>query len=73
MMLILPTCLLLIVVLRRAPFEKDISSAEFQINQHTTENQAFPRVAMDGAGGFVVVWDSSSSGGFYRNIFTNSN
>jgi hypothetical protein len=31
---------------------------EFQINVYTTSFQDVPAVAMDGAGGFVVVWDS---------------
>jgi hypothetical protein len=31
---------------------------EFRVNTFTTSEQSFPRVAMDGAGDFVVVWGS---------------
>ena len=31
---------------------------EFRVNTYTTGDQAFPAVASDGAGGFVVVWQS---------------
>ena len=35
-------------------------SAEFQVNQYTTGNQYSPRIAMDPAGEFIVVWTSAS-------------
>ena len=31
---------------------------EFQVNTYTTDDQGLPRVAVDGAGNFVVVWES---------------
>jgi len=37
--------------------------AEFQVNTYTTFNQGFPGVAADGAGGFVVVWQSGDFSG----------
>jgi hypothetical protein len=33
-------------------------SAEFQVNQYTTGNQYSPRIAMNPAGDFIVVWTS---------------
>ena len=36
---------------------------QFQVNTYTTEFQAFPGVARDGAGGFMVVWFSDFSAG----------
>lgn len=36
---------------------------DFQVNTYTTGGQYFPRVSMDSAGGFVVVWWSEGSGG----------
>ena len=38
------------------------ADAEFQVNSYTTDAQSNPAVASDGAGGFVVVWES---GGYY--------
>src|SRR5580765_4437576 len=35
--------------------------AEFQVNSYTTGDQRYPRVAMDTAGDFVVVWSGESS------------
>jgi hypothetical protein len=37
--------------------------AEFQVNTYTTSYQRFPAVGPDGAGGFVVVWESTGSSG----------
>jgi len=37
--------------------------AEFQVNAYTTGGQGTPGVGADGAGGFVVVWDSMGSDG----------
>ncbi len=39
------------------------AGAEFQINSYTTSAQAFPSVAMDAGGDFVVAWRSYGSGG----------
>jgi len=36
---------------------------EFQVNTYTTSNQEDAAVGADGAGGFVVVWESDGSGG----------
>lgn len=36
---------------------------QFQVNSYTTDEQRFPEVAMDADGDFVVVWQSSGSGG----------
>jgi hypothetical protein len=36
---------------------------QFQVNTYTTQDQAFPGVGSDGAGGFVVVWFSDGSAG----------
>jgi hypothetical protein len=36
---------------------------EFQLNTYTTGTQRLPELAADGAGGFIVVWDSSGSDG----------
>src|SRR5437773_6085118 len=36
---------------------------EFQVNTYTTDNQFSPAVTGDGAGNFVVVWDSLGSAG----------
>lgn len=37
--------------------------SEFQVNTYTTHHQELPNVASDGAGGFVVVWQSNESDG----------
>lgn len=36
---------------------------EFQVNTYTTGNQSLPDVGTDGAGEFVVVWESAGSSG----------
>ena len=36
---------------------------EFQVNTYTTDDQVSPAVAPDGAGGFVVVWNSDGGSG----------
>ncbi len=36
---------------------------EFEVNTYTTSDQSAPAVAVDAAGGFVVVWSSSGSSG----------
>jgi hypothetical protein len=42
---------------------------EFQINTFTTDNQASPTVAADGAGRFVVVWNSNLQDGSTSGVF----
>ena len=37
--------------------------AQFQVNTYTTAAQRYPSVAVDGAGNFVVVWQSLGSNG----------
>ena len=38
---------------------------EFQVNFYTAYGQNEPSVAIDAAGGFVVVWDSAQDGSYY--------
>jgi hypothetical protein len=47
----------------------DACGVEFQVNTHWTDDQAEPRVAMDEAGNFVVVWDSLNQDGNFRGIY----
>jgi hypothetical protein len=35
---------------------------EFQVNTYTTNSQGYPRIATDGSGHFVVVWEGSGDG-----------
>ena len=42
---------------------------EFRVNAFTTGGQGKPAVAMDPAGGFVVVWDSSQQDGALSGVF----
>ncbi|NQT04126.1 MAG: hypothetical protein HQ580_19020 [Planctomycetes bacterium] len=46
-----------------------ICRAEFQVNTHTTNKQENPAIAMDGAGNFVVVWNSYLQDGGSNGIF----
>ncbi|MBC8473021.1 MAG: hypothetical protein H8D56_26465 [Planctomycetes bacterium] len=55
-----------------------ICRAEFQVNTHTTNKQENPDIAMDGAGNFVIVWnsylqDKSSNGVFGQRFDQNCN
>lgn len=43
-------------------------AAEFQVNQYTTDEQEYPRVAMNSAGNFIVVWESYGQDGSYNGI-----
>jgi hypothetical protein len=45
------------------------SFADFQINTHTTNNQANPAIAADANGNFVVVWSSYLQDGSSNGIF----
>ena len=42
---------------------------EFQVNTYTTSNQLLPAVASDGAGNFVVVWESRSQDGSSYGVY----
>ncbi|MEA3226459.1 MAG: hypothetical protein U9Q07_10960 [Planctomycetota bacterium] len=46
-----------------------VCAAEFQINTHTTYDQKNAAIAMDQAGGFVVVWSSYLQDGSSNGIF----
>jgi len=55
-----------------------ICRAEFQVNTHRTNKQENPAIAMDGAGNFIVVWnsylqDKSSNGVFGQRFDPNCN
>jgi hypothetical protein len=43
--------------------------SEFRVNAHTTGSQAFPSVAMDADGDFVVSWASNGQDGSYWGIY----
>ena len=45
------------------------SGLEFSVNTYTTNVQQHPRVAMNGSGDFVVVWDSSTQDGSGTGVF----
>jgi hypothetical protein len=42
---------------------------EFQVNTYTTSRQAYPQVAVDAVGNFVVVWQSAEQDGYEWGIF----
>lgn len=42
---------------------------EFQVNTYTTFSQAYPAIAGDASGGFVVVWQSSHQDGSESGVF----
>jgi hypothetical protein len=43
--------------------------AEFRVNTHTTERQAYASVAFDGNSRFVVAWQSRNQDGSSEGIF----
>ena len=43
--------------------------SELQVNTYTTSAQAFPSIAADSAGNFIVVWSSNLQEGPFRNIY----
>jgi hypothetical protein len=45
------------------------AAAEFQVNQYTTHRQTDPRVAVDGAGNFVVAWTGYYQIGWASEVF----
>jgi hypothetical protein len=54
---------------RRFDAEGNPTTGEFAVNTYTTSAQYEPAVAMDGAGGFVVVWQSYLQDGTLSTIF----
>jgi hypothetical protein len=45
------------------------AGSEFQVNTYTTNFQSDAAVVANGAGGFVVVWESNSQDGSYTGVF----
>jgi hypothetical protein len=45
------------------------SGPEFRVNTYTTGHQAYPAVAVDGAGNFVVAWTSQNQDGSNDGVF----
>ena len=43
---------------------------QFQVNSYTTSGQRYPTAAVDGAGNFIVVWDSFGSSGTDTSSFS---
>jgi len=43
--------------------------SEFQVNTYTTGSQAYPKIAMERAGNFVVAWDSAFQDGDSIGVF----
>jgi len=43
--------------------------SELQVNTYTTSAQAFPSIAADSAGNFIVVWSSNLQEGPFRNVY----
>ena len=48
---------------------RDARGGEFQVNQETTNDQGYPKVASDPAGNFVVVWQSDGQDGSGAGVF----
>jgi hypothetical protein len=45
------------------------AGGEFRVNSYTTLSQDTPRIAMDAAGNFVVIWTSSEQDGEFFGVF----
>ena len=45
------------------------SGGQFQVNTYTSDAQEFPALCCDGAGGFVVAWESTEQDGQFDGIF----
>lgn len=60
---------ILIFCLLTGLFVTSVSGGEFQVNTHTTWDQADPDVAVDANNGFVVVWRSYGQDGSSNGIF----
>ena len=43
--------------------------SEFQVNTYTTNDQAFPTVALDSAGDFIIAWSSIGEDGSLQGIY----
>jgi hypothetical protein len=52
-----------------ASAQPQAAGGEFQVNTYTTDSQAYPAVAMDAEGRFVVVWRSIGQDGSARGVF----
>ncbi len=52
------------VFARRFTVSAPATGVEFQVNSHTVNAQARPKLAIEPTGDFVVVWDSDQDGGF---------
>jgi hypothetical protein len=46
-----------------------LSGTEFRANTYTRDNQGYPQVSKDGAGNFVVVWQSYSQDGYAYGVY----
>jgi uncharacterized protein with GYD domain len=55
---------------QRYASDGSVAGGEFQINTYTTNDQFLPRVALDAAGDFVVVWTSNGSPGTDSSSFS---
>ncbi len=64
------TCPLLLVLICSPAFAQHPVGGEFQVNTYTVDHQLDPRVALDGGGGFVVVWQSNGSSGTDSDFFS---
>ena len=68
----LPLCLaasLLLLGLGLRPATGQLLGPEFQVNTYTTNSQWYPAMAADGAGNFVVVWESLGQDGSLSGVF----
>lgn len=46
-----------------------VVGAEFQVNQYTMNDQKFPAISHNSAGGFVVAWQSTGEDGSFDGVF----
>jgi len=51
------------------PATAQLLGPEFQVNSYTTDHQWHPAVAADGAGTFVVIWESYLQDGWNEGVF----
>ena len=68
----LPLCLaasLLLLGLGLRPATGQLLGPEFQVNTYTMNSQWYPAMAADGAGNFVVVWESLGQDGSLSGVF----
>jgi S-layer homology domain len=57
------------IVARRYDTAGTPLTAEIPVNTHTTDSQHAPTIGMDGAGNFVVVWNSFTQDGDFDGVF----